>query len=215
MKNEEKILYLEKTLKSLYEKHKNELLFHGWHHIFFVRNKGGEFARAVGADDFLVESSALVHDINYLVAPNSEPEEGRDLRQKILCEAHYSEQEIERIDQIVLEEHTSTRNASISLEGKALSDADTLFKALPITPILFASKYIQENKVDIEKLAKKVCEEQNRLMEAGIYFYTDKAKEMYLNWAELNLKLWNNVRKCLQDKDVQEMLEIAKLAGVI
>jgi len=209
----EKLSVLEKLLLPLYKE--KELLFHGWHHITFVKKKGGEFARAIGADVFFVESAALVHDLNYLIAPNSEPEVGRELRQEKLSSAGYTTEEIVRIEQIVMEEHTATRNESISDEGKALSDADTLFKALPITPILFASKYIQENNIDIAKLANKVCDEQNRLLESGIYFYTDVAKEKYLSWAEVNLKLWNNVREALEDKDVQEMLAIAKSGSVI
>ncbi len=52
-------------------------------------------------------------------------------------------------------------------------------------------------------------------MEAGFYFYTDVAKEMYLNWAKTNLELWSNVQSCLQDSDVNEMLRIAKESEVI
>lgn len=159
MENKEKLSNLENIVKALYEKHKKRLLFHGWHHIFFVKKKAGEFAEMIGADVFLVESSALVHDINYLILPNSDPKEGKELRQKMLREANYSEQEIDRIEQIILEEHTTTRDLSLSLEGQALSDADTLFKALPITPILFAGKYIEENGIDIRSLAEKICEE--------------------------------------------------------
>ncbi len=213
--NTEKIYKLESSLIPLYKEHEKDLLFHGWHHISFVRNKAKKFAETIGADDFLVESAALVHDINYIVAKNSEPEAGTKMRQEHLRNAGYTENEIERLEQIVLEEHTGTRDANISPEGKALSDADTLFKALPITPILFASKYIQENSIDISKLAEKVCSEQNRLMEAGFYFYTDVAKEMYLNWAKTNLELWSNVQSCLQDSDVNEMLRIAKESEVI
>jgi len=211
----EKILLLEQVLLPLYKEKEKELLFHGWHHVSFVKKKGGEFARSINANDFLVESAALVHDLNYLVAPNSLPEVGRRLRQEKLSDAGYSKEEVDRIEKIVIEEHMATRSALISDEGKALSDADTLFKALPTTPILFAGKYIQENQIDIAKLANKICDEQNRLLESGIYFYTDMAKQKYLSWAEANLKLWNNVQDALLDKDVQEMLATAKSAGVI
>jgi uncharacterized protein len=213
--NKSKVRLLEKNLIELYKQHEKELLFHGWHHISFVRSKAVKFAESIAADVFLVESAALVHDINYIVAPNSEPEVGEGLRQEQLRNAGYEEGEIKRIEEIVLEEHTSTRDAKITPEGKALSDADTLFKALPITPILFASKYIQENNIDISKLAEKICIEQNRLLEGGFYFYTDTAKEMYLNWAKINLQLWNNVRLCLEDSDVKDMLSIAKESKVI
>lgn len=97
----------------------------------------------------------------------------------------------------------------------ALSDADTLFKSLPITPIIFAQKYITQNKVDIYKLAQKVTSEQNPLMDQDIYFYTDYAKKRYLNWAKDNLKLWNNVIESSTDEDIKEMLKIAADIGVL
>lgn len=215
MTQEEKFTQLETALGTLYQERSAELLFHGWHHISFVSAKAGIFAAEVGADVFLVRSAALVHDINYLVRKNSDPEEGRGLRQKLLAEASYAPEEIARIEEIVMEEHTETRDANISIEGQALSDADTLFKALPITPIIFASKYIEENGIDVLKLSEKVCSEQNRLMESGIYFYTDKAKALYLDWAKVNLSLWNNVQDCLKDEDVKKMLDTARSLGAL
>lgn len=215
MTQEEKFTQLETVLSALYKERSAELLFHGWHHISFVCAKAGVFAAEVGADVFLVRSAALVHDINYLVRKNSNPEEGKELRQKLLAEASYTPEEIDRIEGIVMEEHTETRDANISIEGQTLSDADTLFKALPITPIIFASKYIEENEIDIARLAEKICSEQNRLIESGIYFYTAKAKELYLDWAKVNLSLWNNVQDCLKDEDVKKMLETSRSLGAL
>lgn len=215
MGNREKLEKLKTSVKKLYSENSQTLLFHGWHHINFVSKKAVEFAESIQADTFFVESSALTHDLNYIVKPNSEPEEGKKLREKLLTEAGYSNDEIQRIEKIVMESHTGTRGQQISEEGKALSDADTLFKSLPITPIVFASKYITQNKVDIYKLAKKVCDEQNPLIEQDIYFYIEMAKEKYLKWAKSNLALWNNVQEALQDKDVQEILSIAKESGII
>ncbi len=215
MEEDKKIATLRAKLETLYSQHKEEMLFHGWHHIAFVSKKAKEFADSIHADAFLSESAGLVHDLNYLVEVNTGPERGAEMRTKILSECGYTPEEQQRIEQIVMEEPTATRGAEISPEGMALSDADTLFKALPITPILFASKYIQENKVDIEKLSKKVVDEQRPLLDQGIYFYTDLAKNRYLNWAKGNLTLWENVRESLQDKDVQELLAIAKEQGVL
>ena len=140
MTNQQKIQKLKSLLKKLYLKNSKKLLFHGWHHINFVSKKAAEFARPIGADEFLAESSGLVHDLNYIVMPNSEPEVGQELRENYLEKAGYSRKEIERIEKIIMEGHTRIRTTKISKEGKALSDGDTLFKALPTTPILFASK---------------------------------------------------------------------------
>ena len=215
MDNNSKIKELRTTLEQLYLENSQKLLFHGWHHINFVSKKAIEFASSIEANVFLAESAGLVHDLNYIVEPNSEPEIGIDLRKDFLTKAGYSSEEISQIEGIIMESHTGTRSNKISKEGMALSDADTLFKALPTTPILFASKYLTQNKVSIEKLASKVSSEQNKLMESGIYFYTDLAKRKYLKWAEINLSLWNNVNEALMDEDVVEMLEIANRTDVV
>ncbi len=215
MDQQEKLEALKSRLETLYTQHKDTLLFHGLHHITFVSKKARIFAESIGADQFLVESAGLVHDLNYIVETNSEPEKGQKLRVELLSEAGYSSDEIDRIEKMILETHTATRGVSISQEGMALSDGDTLFKALPITPIMFSSKYIQQNKVDVKKLARKVVSEQQPLLEQGIYFYTDLAKEKYLKWAKVNLELWGNVEEALQDEEVQELITIAQRNGVL
>lgn len=146
---------------------------------------------------------------------NSEPEVGAELRAQVLQQSGYSEEEIKQIEQVIMGGHTATRGADTTKEVKALSDADTLFKALPITPILFASKYIQQNKVDINKLAHKVVSEQKPLLEQDIYFYTEIAKQKYLHWAKVNLDLWVNVQEALGDEDVQYLIETARQKNII
>ncbi len=205
MSENEKINLLKGELIPLYEKHQKELLFHGWHHITFVTNKSVDFAKELAANEFLVQSAGLVHDLNYIVQSNSKPEAGKDLREELLTKSGYHPGEIAEIENIIMEECTTNRHSDISIEAKAL----------PVTPILFASKYIEEEKVDIARLAHKICVEQNHLLESGIYFYTDQAKQMYLSWAKVNLQLWGNVEECLKDEDVKEMLAIAQSTGVI
>lgn len=205
----EKIKNLESAIEKIYAKKGQKLLFHGWHHISFVKDKALIFAKSIKANLFFVKSAALVHDLNYLVKTNSEPQIAQNYRKKILMENEYSEEEIKRIEKIVMESHTAGREENISEEGKALSDADTLFKALPITPILFTGSYIKQNKVDIKKLAEKIISEQNHLFNEGIYFYTDLAKGKYFDWAKINLALWNNVNEALKDKSISKMLEMA------
>lgn len=210
MTNTQKISKLNTKLLKLYRKESKKLLFHGWHHINFVRNKAIEFAKTIKADLFIVESAALVHDLNYFVKVYSRAGEGAQLRSKILTECGYEIAEIKIIEKVILECETATRGRNISPEGKALSDGDTLFKALPTTPVLFASKYITESKIDIKILADKIIKDQRTLLNSGIYFYTPLAKKKYLRWAKHNLQLWENIQESLQDMDVQELLLIAK-----
>ncbi len=205
-----KISALHTNIKNLYEAHKDTLLFHGWHHIQFVTKKATDFAKTIDADVEIVQAAALTHDLNYMIAINSEPGAGEILRANILKEAGYDADEIARIEKIILEENLGTRTEQISKEGMALSDADTLFKALPITPILLAGRYIAENKVDIAKLASKIVHEQQPLFDKDIYFYTDVAKEKYMQWARTNLDLWKNVLKSLDDDDVKDIVQLLR-----
>jgi uncharacterized protein len=206
---------LKDELEKLYREKSKEMLFHGWHHITFVAKKAVIFAGEYDVNIELVEAAALTHDLNYLVEVNTEPEVGRELRAKYLQSAGFNEAEIDEIESIVIAEHTATRHGDISDSAKALSDADTLFKALPITPIIFAGHFIIENKIDISKLAKKVVGEQKPLLDQGIYFYTQSARDKYLHWAEANLALWENVQAALDDEDVTEMLDVARELEVI
>jgi uncharacterized protein len=205
---------LHKHVFELYTKHK-ELLFHGWHHINFVTNKAKQFAEIIGANVEIVECAALVHDINYIVEINSEPEAGEKLRHELLLEAGFDEAEIKHIEAIINESHTANRSPTISEEGKALSDADTLFKAIPTTPIFFSSKYIIENNINITKLANKIVTEQRPLIDQDIYFYIPEVKAKYNPWAISAIQLWENMLEALDDRDIVEMLDIAKNNGAI
>lgn len=214
MPDQEKLTKLEAVLRKLYRKHHKELLFHGWHHVVFVVRKAIIFAKSSRMDLFLVESAAWTHDLNYIVAPNSSQEAGEELRAEILKKCGYSQEQIARIEKIILEASIATRGKNISPEAQVLSDADTLFKTIPTTPILFASKFMTQNKIDLDKLAKRIIQEQEPLMEQGIYFYTKAAKK-YLPWAKANLQIWSDLKESLKDKDVLEMLEIAKEMKVL
>ena len=196
-------------IKSLYKK--RALLFHGWHHIEFVRKKSLEFAKEIGADLFLVELSALTHDLNYFDKKYSHPQKATEFRNKLLIENGVPNEVADKVESIILESHTADRGKIISKEGMALSDADTLFKSLPVVPIMFAKSFLRQTGVSLDYLTNElVIRPQNKLMKSGYYFYTKGAKKKYMKWARTNLELWNNVSESLNDKDVKEMLRIAK-----
>lgn len=182
------------------------LPFHGWHHVSFVRSKGAVFAKHNGSDVALVETAALVHDVNYMVRRNSLAEDGRTLRMRILAEAGVSDEVAEHIDEIVCEAEMRTRHRDISLPAQALSDADTLFKALPVTPVMLAHKYLDENGVSLRELATKIVGEQRGVHAEGYYFYSQQAAAMYSRWATANLELWQCIVESLDDPSVAELL---------
>lgn len=201
-----KLCALEDSVFDLYKSNSDRLPFHGWNHINFVRNKAEFFARELKANIFVVIASALTHDLNYIVLTNSKPETGRKLRESILNELEFSEEEIKWIELTIVEAHLGYRSDKISREGMALSDADTLFKALPITPIIYAIKYLEENGMALRELAEKVVSEQAPLMRQGIYFYSPSAQAKYLNWAKTNLTLWENVLDALHDQEINDLM---------
>lgn len=198
---------VERRVKRLCERFAASLPFHGWHHVHFVRTKAGGFARSNGSDPAVVETAALVHDLNYIVLRNSAASAGRDLRMGILARAGVAEGVAERIDEIVCEAEMSTRHRDISLAAQALSDADTLFKALPVTPVMLAHRYLSENGITLNELAHKIVGEQRGVHDAGFYFYSPRARAMYSRWATANLELWQCVLEALDDPSVGELLE--------
>ncbi|HEY3611489.1 MAG TPA: HD family phosphohydrolase [Pseudonocardiaceae bacterium] len=183
-----------------------DLPFHGWHHVSFVRDKGARFAAANGADVSVVATAALVHDLNYLVRRNSPAAAGGTLRLAILVEAGVTADTARWVDEIVVEAEMATRHRHISLEAQALSDADTLFKALPVTPVMLAHRYLSENGVSLRELATKIVGEQRGVHDAGFYFYSREAAAAYSHWASANLELWQCVVEALDDPSVNELL---------
>lgn len=198
------------------ESNRSRLLFHGWHHIKFVHDKSIEFAKEINSDVELVAVSALVHDLNFVFSDKLEPEAARKNIIEYILKAGYQNDYAETAAKIIEDSHLAYRGErNLSDEAKALADGDTLFKAIPTTPILFASKYITQNKYDIEKLGHKVIGEQKPLMDSDNYFYTKLAKEKYLRWARTNLEMWENVLESLNDPAIKEMLNTASDLGVI
>lgn len=183
-----------------------KLQFHGWHHVSFVRDKAVHFARRNGADASLVEVAALVHDVNYMVRRNSLPVDGRRLRLDILARAGVPDHVAHRVDRVVEEAEMRTRHRDISREAQALSDADTLFKALPVTPVVLAPRYLEENGITLKELAHKIVGEQRAKHDDGYYFYDPEAAATYSRWATANLELWSCIVESLDDPSVTELL---------
>jgi uncharacterized protein len=197
---------VERRVRRLCERHAARLPFHGWHHVSFVASKARDFAERNGSDVAVVRTAALVHDVNYLVSRNSAAAEGRDLRMDILAGAGVAPTIAEWIDDVVCEAEMRTRNRDISLEAQALSDADTLFKALPVTPVVLAHRYLVENGVSLRELAAKIVGEQRGVHQDGYYFYSEQAAALYSRWASANLELWQCIVEALDDPSVTELL---------
>ncbi|WP_460396398.1 HD domain-containing protein [Actinophytocola sediminis] len=182
------------------------LPFHGWHHVSFVRSKAVQFARANGAEVSVVETAALVHDVNYLVRRNSPAAAGGQLRGGLLANAGIETRTVDWIERIVVEAEMANRGPDISVEAQALSDADTLFKALPVTPVMLSHRYLAENGITLRELADKIVGEQQHKHDEGYYFYNPEAAATYSRWAATNLMLWQHIRESLDDADVTDLI---------
>lgn len=202
-------------VRGLCERYARRLPFHGWHHVSFVRSKAVQFAQANGAEVSVVETAALVHDVNYLVRRNSPAAAGERLRLDVLARAGVRSATVRWIDAIVNEAEMASRGPDISVEAQALSDADTLFKALPMTPVMLSHRYLAENGITLRELADKIVGEQQTAHEAGYYFYNPEAAAAYSRWASTNLMLWQHIRESLDDHDVAELLDAVTSLGIL
>ncbi|SDX10413.1 uncharacterized protein SAMN05421504_102320 [Amycolatopsis xylanica] len=198
---------VEQRVHQLCWKYAESLPFHGWHHVNFVRTKAVGFAQCNGADVSVVETAALVHDVNYIVLKNSPAAAGRELRLGILLEAGVEPAVARWIDELVDEAEMANRGPHISLEAQALSDADTLFKALPVTPVVLAHRYLSENNLSLRELAHKIVGEQADVHDDGYYFYNPEAAASYSRWAGANLELWRCIKDAVDDPTVAELLD--------
>jgi uncharacterized protein len=200
------IMDIDGRVRRLCRRYAAALPFHGWHHVNFVRTKAVGFAGHNGADTGVVEVAALVHDVNYLVRRNSPAAAGSDLRLAMLTEAGVGQRVSSWIDEIIDEAEMATRGRDISREAQALSDADTLFKALPVTPVVLAHKYLRENGLSLRELAHKIVGEQAGVHDEGYYFYSPEASATYSRWATANLELWQCIKEAVDDPSVAELL---------
>jgi uncharacterized protein len=204
---------IEQRVRQLCWRNARSLPFHGWHHVSFVRTKAVTFADHNGSDVGVVEVAALVHDVNYLVLRNSPAAAGQDLRLGMLADAGVDDAVARWIDDIIDEAEMANRGRHISLEAQALSDADTLFKALPVTPVVLAHKYLTENGLSLRQLADKIVGEQVDVHDEGYYFYNPEAAATYSRWAMANLELWQCIKEAVDDPSVAELLTAVDAAA--
>jgi uncharacterized protein len=199
---------IESAVREQYRSFSSGLPFHGWHHVEFVRSKAVALAHKNGSDVAIVEVAALLHDLNYMVQRNSRVNAARHMRRQLLNELDIDECIIERIEQVISEAETEARDEHASLEAQALSDADTLFKALPITPVLLAHRYMEETGQDLRQLCDRILRDQVPLRDKGIYFYDRETSVQYEEWANANLHLWQCIDVSLKTAEVQGLVSI-------
>lgn len=101
---------------------------HDWWHIVRVRNMAERLALAEGADTFICQLAALVHDLadDKLVADEAE---GLAQVRQLLAENSVSQKDIEQVMTIIQNmsyKGGSQHHQTLSLEGQVVQDADRL-----------------------------------------------------------------------------------------
>jgi uncharacterized protein len=205
---------LSRQVHGLYLGFTSGLPFHGWHHVEFVRARAVTYAHKNGADAAIVEAAALLHDLNYMVKRNSRASAAEDLRRQILHGLQVSSSNILMIETVIREAETEARDANAGLEAQALSDADTIFKALPITPVLLSHLYMEETGETLRQLCTRIIRDQVKLYNEGIYFYNPEVAEQYERWAAANLNLWLCIEESLGEEEVRDLVLLLETAEV-
>lgn len=102
---------------------------HDWWHIVRVRNTARQLAQAEGADEFLVDLGALLHDIADWKFHAGDDTKGSAVTRELLKKFGVEKAITEQVSQIV--DNVSFKGAGVetpqlSLEGKVVQDADRL-----------------------------------------------------------------------------------------
>lgn len=173
--------------------------------------KTGHFAQHLGADIPLSQAAALTHDLNHVAHKGvwTESKEGALLRKQMLTDCKIQDDLIQRIEAIIQSCEIVHRGTNLSLEGQALSDADSLFKVLPSTPILFTAGMMKQTDWSIKRIAEKVVRDQLKLIESDTYFFSDYARQNYMHLARANIYQMRDLLETLNDDDIAHMLRTA------
>lgn len=205
--NNDQAIHIETLIERIYKgADAPRLPFHDYNHIVFVARWAVNFAQQNGADLPTVKAAALLHDLNYIVDPTSDVDTGKDLRREVLLEAGIPDREIDNLELIIRSADVRHSAPCSLLEAQALSDADMLYKILPVTPVLFSHRLLNESKSNIRDLAIRILREQLPRFETGSLFYNSEANERYHRWAATNFSLWRDIVDCVDEPTVFDLL---------
>lgn len=126
---EQELAIVEKTVEMVKEKLSAESTGHDYFHIMRVRKLAARLAREEGADSYIVELAALLHDIADWKFHEGDLEVGPRVAEEWLLSQGAGKEAIEKVKNIIRE--VSYKGAGVktqppSLEGKVVQDADRL-----------------------------------------------------------------------------------------
>ena len=118
---------LQNAEKFVYDKLHTDTSGHDWWHVVRVRNTARKLAEKEGADQFICELAALLHDMTDDKL-NANPEQALTELKVWLMQQELSEEVIDHIIQIIMTMSFKGSGQSVppTLEGKIVQDADRL-----------------------------------------------------------------------------------------
>ena len=118
---------LQKAEKLVYDKLHAEASGHDWWHAVRVRNTARELAEKEGADSFICQLTALVHDIADEKL-NDDPKQALADLKAWLIDQQLSQTDVDHIIQIIntMSFKGDGSSVPVTLEGKIVQDADRL-----------------------------------------------------------------------------------------
>lgn len=126
MVNISEMLSLRQTEDYIRKLFANEGTGHDWWHIHRVRNTALKIAETEGGNRFIIEISALLHDVDDWKINNDAKVSGTlNWLKSIKMPKHETEKILEIIDQVSFK-GAGVKNNAVSIEAKIVQDADRL-----------------------------------------------------------------------------------------
>jgi uncharacterized protein len=167
---------------------------HGFEHTMRVYKTCIHIGKIEQADQSILIPAALLHDFSR--EEHNHAEAGAEKAKSILRRYNYSENQIEKISQVISTHSFSAKKTPKTLDAKILSDADKL-DALGAIGIYRTATYSGEHERSIEEFIRHFHEKLLKLIDL---LFTDEAKKMAVKRTKYMKKYLTQLEEELIDK---------------
>jgi len=167
---------------------------HGFEHTIRVYKTCIHIGKIEQADQSILLPAALLHD--FAREEHNHAEAGAEKAKSILRRYNYTENQIEKISQVISTHSFSAKKTPKTLDAKILSDADKL-DALGAIGIYRTATYSGEHVRSIEEF---IIHFHEKLLKIIDLLYTDEAKKMAVKRTKYMKKYLTQLAEELIDK---------------